>query len=330
MYKCEVCDKQFETKTSLNGHKAWHVNRSGIDIIKTKERFLELVNENVEKYLMNPYVCKQCSCIIPYKNALRRKADLRKATIKNESYNMFCGRSCSATYTNLHKASKKGTNKKISKGLENYHKNKNKKKLEIYKKDKRKVDNSKMLKIPLLTIVETVCLMCKKSFFHKRSHPRKFCTDICRNLSSSINRQNYLKLNGSFFTSKEDFVYKTVSMKVDSNLEKAGIIYLVDILGCSRIERFRNILNYSENGKHRTYNPDFICKTPEGQTAIVEIKQKWISNNNHFYNRTIPYKKDTLKKFCDKNNYIMLWIDFETSPQLKSIYKTVLKNRRLH
>ena len=38
MYKCEICNKEFERKMSLAGHKAWHVNRSGLDQLAAIER----------------------------------------------------------------------------------------------------------------------------------------------------------------------------------------------------------------------------------------------------------------------------------------------------
>lgn len=111
-----------------------------------------------------------------------------------------------------------------------------------------------------------------------------------------------------------------------SLLEKAGIIYLVDNLNAINIERFKNIISYNDGSSSKTYNPDFICFI-KNETYLIEIKQPWTSNSDHIYNSSIPFKKKALHDFCSKNNYKYLWIDFNSAPELKSIYKNVLKNR---
>ena len=54
--------------------------------ILAKERVLK----NIEKYLLDPNICKHCSCIIPY----------------DKRSNLFCNHSCSASYNNVLKERK--------------------------------------------------------------------------------------------------------------------------------------------------------------------------------------------------------------------------------
>jgi hypothetical protein len=175
-------------------------------------------------------------------------------------------------------------------------------------------------------VYNSECIVCKKVFDSKRK--RKTCSFICKNYLGSLNRQKYIKENGSFSTKREEFTYKGISLKVDSNLEKAGIIYLIDNLNIISVERFNNIINFWEGSTHRTFNPDFICKLIDNTTAIVEVKQKWLENSTHIYNKNIPLKRQALKLFCDERNYQMIWLDFKEVPELKQIYYKVLKNRK--
>lgn len=83
MFKCELCDKEFNSKLSLAGHKSHHVN--------------------ILKYLENPEKCTLCSKIIEYNRYLQKLNDRRKNYKEGKKYNPFCSLSCSATYTNTHK-----------------------------------------------------------------------------------------------------------------------------------------------------------------------------------------------------------------------------------
>ena len=177
-----------------------------------------------------------------------------------------------------------------------------------------------------VTYTQTQCPVCGNSFMYRAGYIQKTCSKVCRYHLYSINRQNYLQTNGSFSTPREIFRYKDLVIEVDSNLEKAGIIYLIDILNAKNVERYKNLLNYWEGDAHRTYNPDFICKI-DNKTCIVEVKQKWSNNSKHTYNRTIPLKRQALELFCKDKGYTMLWIDFESTPKLKQIYKEILLTR---
>jgi hypothetical protein len=104
MLICEICNKEFEKKFGLIGHKAWHVKRSGSELIKNKERWNKIKQDNISKYLENPQKCKQCNCIIDYDKYLRKCADKKYELKKDKNnYNFFCSNSCAATYNNTHK-----------------------------------------------------------------------------------------------------------------------------------------------------------------------------------------------------------------------------------
>jgi hypothetical protein len=172
--------------------------------------------------------------------------------------------------------------------------------------------------------IEKSCQVCGDNFKCYRWQNRKVCSNkICSNYLNSICRQKYIAKNGTFSTLRETFIHKDITIDVDSNLEKAGIIYLLDVLGAKRIERYKNLINYWEKEARRTFNPDFICEI-NSITHLVEVKQKWIKTSDHSYNRTIPYKKEALKNFCKDKGYKMLWLDFDSAPKMKEIYKQIM------
>lgn len=226
----------------------------------------------------------------------------RDVRIKKLKPLMFCSRSCA----NSRGARSQETKLKISKTLKH-----------SIKQTPRKYTS---------TYIECTCPVCGNNYKYKAGYIRKTCSNSCANLLHSINRQKFLRESGTFSTKRETFEYKGTTIDVDSNLEKAGIVYLIDELGATNIERYVNILNYWEGDTHRTFNPDFICNI-KNETCIIEIKQLWLKNSLHPYNRTIPLKRDALQKFCSDKKYHMLWIDFETTPLLKKIYKNILASR---
>jgi hypothetical protein len=318
MLICEICNKEFDRKMALVGHRAWHVKRNGLDILKNKERSEKIKQENISKYLENPQKCTQCNCVIDYDKFLTKSADKRINEKKGKSYNYFCSRNCSAKFNNVKrgKLSDKCKNK-ISNSLKEH----------FFKNKESRISNNSNKKYLKYTYQLLNCSQCNKTFETTQDKIRKTCSIECRNLQISVRRQEYLKENGNFSTPREIFEYKDIIIKVDSNLEKAGIVYLKDILNATRLERFNNILNYNDGIKNKTYNPDFICLV-EDQTCIVEIKQMWTSKSKHIYNLNIPHKKKCLEDFCKKNNFRILWLDFESTPELKEIYKKILKERK--
>jgi hypothetical protein len=103
MYKCEICDKEFEREMALAGHKAHHVKRNGLDIMAAKEKGKRDKEINTMKYLENPEYCTQCNILIGYDKFLEKSADKRTHLKQGKSYNYFCTHSCAATYNNTHK-----------------------------------------------------------------------------------------------------------------------------------------------------------------------------------------------------------------------------------
>ncbi len=140
----------------------------------------------------------------------------------------------------------------------------------------------------------------------------------------SLNRQNYIMKHGTFATLRETFTYRDVVVEVDSQLEKAGVMYLMDTLHATRVERYHNLINYKDGDHNRTFNPDFICII-NNKTHIVEVKQLWSGKQIHPYARTVPLKREALRAFCEAKSYGMLWLDYNEAPTLKSIYLELLK-----
>jgi hypothetical protein len=102
MYKCEICNKEFEKKMALVGHKAHHVSRNNNKIVN-RIRMENIRKSNISKYLENPEHCLQCNVVIEYDKYLTKAADRRYFEKKGETYNYFCSSSCAATYNNTHK-----------------------------------------------------------------------------------------------------------------------------------------------------------------------------------------------------------------------------------
>lgn len=312
MYKCEKCYKEFDKIKALQGHQAWHVKRSGLDKVAAKLRSKIRKEENEIVYYNNSYTCKTCSKVIPYE-----KAKVKKAELKNGAKHTFCSKSCAATFNNSNRTVTKETKKKTSETL--LKKNSSTKHLRENNIDKTYSKYSKQ---------ELICSVCSASFVWPKDKFKKTCSKACKSLLLSIHRQKYLEKNGNFSTPRESFTYKEFNIEVDSNLEKAGVMYLVDELKANCIERFKNILYYNDGVSNRTYNPDFICLI-ENQTYIIEVKQKWYSASEHVYNTSIPHKKTALDEYCNRKGYKSLWLDFDSTPSLKRIYNTVLKSRTI-
>lgn len=303
MFKCDKCDRVFDKLSSLGGHQRAHSEKTklGADIQKTKERAKARYEKNVAGYLANPMHCAQCNNVIPYKLSI-----LRKAEKFNKSGNIFCNRSCSASFNNTQRIRSASSNQKTSETLK-----------QLYR--------SGTLNPKVPTYITVQCITCGKECTTTLTKKRKTCSKECVRQRHSTARQN--RMNHAEFTSmSEQFTYKDETVRVESNLEKAGIIFIIEKFGASNLERFKGFIPYRDGDIERGYNPDFVCVI-DGVTTIVEVKQPWSKNVDHHYNQTIPLKQEALKAYCEEHNYNMMWVDCVKDVDFKQIYKNVLASR---
>lgn len=310
-FTCRFCKKyfEFEKPTKCAGHSRNCKDNPNLEVSRlrnqeTQKRLGKVKHaEHVKKYTKP---CLQCNDLFYGRSRL------------------FCSRSCSATYHNLRKIYKINI-KKIIKCIDcnDEIEVSNKCNPFITRCIKCKIEYNKQKQLG--KIIVNICTICNKEFNHTTKI--KTCSKECSKSLSSINRSAIiLKLGtGNFKTKQEKFSYKQVeNIACDSKLEKAAIIWLVDYFHADSIEKFRNILNFHENGVHRTFNPDFYVKK-NNEIYIVEVKMKWIATSNHPYNRTIPLKRNALNEFCTRNNYNMIWLDFDHDISFQHIYKNLNK-----
>lgn len=278
-----------------------------------------------QKFKINTSECKCCSNAFEsnIKNKIYCSLDCQKKS--KRKYEHTCV-GCNIVFINTSKISKYCSRscRSINLNLSSYAR-KAKAKYRELTKHLRINDINKTQ--PKYADQECVCSICFEKFYTIKDRKRKTCGKSCKSLSLSIQRQNYMMKNGNFSTVREEFIYKNINIEVDSNLEKAAIVFLTDKMNAKSIERFKNILNYNDGSKNRTYNPDFICSI-NGQIHIIEVKQKWLPLSSHKYNTDIPHKRKVLEEYCIKNNFKSIWMDFDSTPELKEIYKKILKERK--
>ncbi len=300
---CKFCNEtfQFEKVAQCGGHARSCKFNPNLEVARLK-------NQETQKRLGK---AKHIEHVKKY-----TKPCLHCGDLVHRRFQTFCSKSCSAAYHNLRRVYKSGLRKIVNcidcNNELRVSKNCNPLKTRC-NQCKIKQNNKK--------IVINNCIVCNKEFNH--INKIKTCSIECKKSLASKNRSNIiLKLGTSNFkTKQENFTYKIVkNIKCDSRLEKAAIIWLVDYFKVDKLERFHNILNFYEDGVHRTFNPDFYVKK-NNEVYIAEVKMKWITTSKHPYNRTIPLKKKTLQNFCDEKGYKMIWLDFDYDPNLKMIYK---------
>lgn len=225
--------------------------------------------------------------------------DWRKDAGQRKKPMRFCSSFCA--HTRIHSEEQK---KKVSETLK-----------------KTKAANPRSLKTYF-----TSCAVCGEGIEYRagRACP-KTCSSLCKNYLNSLNRQKAIQKNGAFSTERRLFTYKHITVECDSRLEEAGVIYLVDIFGAVKIERYRNLLNFYEDEVHRTFNPDFWVER-KAEAYIVEVKMLWSKENDHPYNRTIPLKKMVLENFAKSKGIGSIWLDFDYDKIFKKIYRDHLNS----
>ncbi len=128
-----------------NNYKLWRNTENGIAFFEKEKQKIEIRKINYEK---NPKLCNWCKTPISYE--------------KRE--NNFCNRSCSANYTNKHRAPQtKETNEKISKTM------------------KRKVKNGTYFYANPKCRIETECIWCHIKFSIRpyELKRKKYCCKKC-------------------------------------------------------------------------------------------------------------------------------------------------------
>ena len=283
-YKCRFCNQEFEfeKQQQFASHSA-----NCLDNPSLKNKGLKIKENNAKKNPIQNYKfnCKACS--------KEYSLELKLTEFNKGNYKKYCSRKCANSHMRTEESKLKTSNT-----MKDYH--------------------LKNLKIKIQK--KSVCVVCGNEFNYVWN--RKTCSSTCGYYLISIKRQKLIEIKGTnnWKTKQELFNYKFIeNIQTDSKLEQAAIIYLVDVFKADKIEKYRNILNFWEGDSHRTFNPDFYVKK-EGKVYIVEVKMKWIATTTHSYNRTIPYKKEALSKYCKEKGYEMIWLDFDYDFEFQKIY----------
>jgi len=173
-------------------------------------------------------------------------------------------------------------------------------------------------------IVKNICEVCHNEFYHFVK--KKTCSKSCYKTSMSKHRVIWLKEHGTsnFATKQDNFSYKFVcNISLNSILEKAAIIYLVDIFGATKIENFNQELFFiDENNVKHCFLTDFYVER-NNEKFLIEVKMPWIGTSDHIYNKYIPNKKKALEDYCRINGYHCLWLDLNYDEKFKKIYSSM-------
>jgi hypothetical protein len=164
------------------------------------------------------------------------------------------------------------------------------------------------------------CIVCGQEYYTNR----KTCSIVCTNYLRSVNRHRVIK-DSKWESKRTIFKYGDFIVECDSKLEQTAVIFMVNTMNITKIERFHNLINYWENNSHRTFNPDFWTIIDNIPT-IVEVKMEWKGSPDHYYGRTVPYKREALQKYCNSENINYLWLD-TSNIEFNKLYYKVLKQK---
>lgn len=184
-------------------------------------------------------------------------------------------------------------------------------------REKRKEINN-MVSQKLSTGIKLYEIKCKncESIFNTKNKKAKFCNIIC--FSSSLEIKELLSkkrvesiksgiVNGNGI--KSDYIFKGITIKCDSNIERACLNYFEN-LGASNIKRSKIVIEYVYNGIKKRFLPDFEIELynkkylveAKGVMTIKSINEKWRD-----YNEIGEIKKKSLMKYCLYNNMEPFW-----------------------
>lgn len=206
-------------------------------------------------------------------------------------------------------------------------------------KSKRAEINNKIAKAAKLRANPDVikhCKFCKNEFtisFSKRH--QQFCSHSCSvkfvspETREKLSKARVLsmvsgKINGSGI--KSMYKFGDFEIPCDSNIERACLNYF-EKLGATSIERCKDPILYSDNGRIRRFLPDFRIEL-NSKIYIVEAKSymsiKTIDERWREYNRLAELKKAALKIHCIENGFEQVW--FTKDMNLK--YYTSLNKKK--
>lgn len=180
MNTCLICNKTFASALGLSGHKRMHgpsggtITQTLCSCVITK---IEMPVQYLTKYqnLLKP--CKQCNKLF-----------------KPGTGKIFCGTSCSASYTNKQRGPRsEETKKKIKNSVSEYYKLKPKKTKIVSVKIKNTIHKIKTPKMPKVTgefskLFTCSCKHCKTKFVSRIK--KQYCLKH-RNLYSTSSKSGY-------------------------------------------------------------------------------------------------------------------------------------------
>lgn len=143
-----------------------------------------------------------------------------------------------------------------------------------------------------------------------------------------------VKDGGSNFSTKWNLNYNNNEYKCDSLLEAAAIIWLINSMGASQINRSEIVLEFiaSDNKVHR-YNPDFLARIGE-DIYIIEVKQDWDkttkTNDWHRYSLFWDEKKKVLADYASEQGYKWLWLNPNYNKDFKKLYRKIQLDKSLY
>ena len=266
MGKCKNCGEETKNNNIYCSYKCRniYVNKNIRDYSKLINNNIKKRNKKIKEYYKNPKKCKECGKVIPY----------------NKKENMFCERSCSASYTN-----------KKRKGTYEYNLTEEGKKVLIESANKNfHIDKVPLLKIKKYYEKPKKCLNCN-SILEFRYRNRIFCNIGCKKEYYRKNRtdvENYKKdcqFKFSLKNYKNEFDFKLVekygwykAKNRGDNLDGVSRDHMYSVM-----EGFRNgidtkIISHPANCKLMIHNKN-VSKHDKCTISLEELKNRIIKWN---------------------------------------------------
>lgn len=291
MYKCKICEQEFEVVQKLASHySAKH--RTNDDKKKTAKK---ISNTAVSKKIKIKKQCEKCGAEFEVERVVQKNGNMNIPKKERR----FCSYKCSNSKSFTQKQNrKKGRSKE-----ENHN----------YKGGKKRW-KCKECGSP---IGKTKYGYCKKCLYNCSFIREKFSKIAIENKIKDLENGN----NKEIYT-KCILEVNNERINCDSKLEAAGYLYLL-LLDEKNINRNKNKVEYSFEGIKYNYLPDFIT-----DNYLVEIKStvsNYQSKRWRSYKEKIPSKKEALKRKAEELGKIPLWIDRNNKLFNKIYYNYFIK-----